>query len=266
MAVQACELCQREACLYCDSDAAFLCFECDSDVHNANFVVARHLRRVICSACNSLTGSSFSGTTPSLHRVTCLSCSPENKESDSIPCSSSCSSTLSSACISTTETMRFENTRKGVKTNCVTSIPAGLTGDRLQRSGNLRSEGVVLNWCQRLGLDGNLVVQRATRAMALCHGRLALPFRVSLAASFWFGVRLCGDKSVATWQNLRRLEEVSGVPRKVISAVEMKIEHALRSRRLEQQKNMEEGWADSAECSARAARLEYRVKEVKSIV
>ncbi|KAF9676458.1 hypothetical protein SADUNF_Sadunf08G0004100 [Salix dunnii] len=257
MAVQVCELCQREAGLYCDSDAAFLCFECDSDVHNANFVVARHLRRVICSACNSLTGSSFSSATPSLHRVTCLSCSPENKESDSI----SCSSTLSSACISTTETTRFGNTREGVKTDCVTSIPAGFSGGRLKRSRNLRSEGVFLNWCKRLGLDGNLVVQRATRAMALCHGRLALPFRASLAASFWFGVRLCGDKSVATWQNLRRLEEVSGVPSKVISAVEMKIERALRSRRLELQRNMEEGWADSAECSATAARLEYRVKE-----
>jgi hypothetical protein len=40
------------------------------------------------------------------------------------------------------------------------------------------------------------------------------------------------------------------VPRKIISAVEMKIEHALRSSRLELHKNMEEGWADSTDCSA----------------
>ncbi|XP_011033038.1 PREDICTED: B-box zinc finger protein 32-like [Populus euphratica] len=250
MAVKVCELCQREAVLYCDSDAAFLCFECDSNVHNANFVVSRHLRRVICSACNSLTGSSITGTAPSLRRVTCLSCSPENKELDSISCSSSCSSTLSSACISTTETTRFENTRKDDLTSCVTNIPARFSGSRLKRSRNLRSECVFVNWCQRLGLNGNLVVKRASRAMALCFGGLVLPFRVRLAASFWFGVRSCGDKSVTTWQDLRRLEEVSGVPRKMISAVEMKIKHALRSRRLELHKNMEEGWADSTDCSA----------------
>jgi hypothetical protein len=83
--------------------------------------------------------------------------------------------------------------------------------------------------------------------MALCSGRLALPFRVSLAASFWFGLRKCGDKSVTTWENLRRLEEVSGVlPNKPIVTVEMKIEQALRSKRLQLQKEMEEGWA---ECS-----------------
>ncbi|KAJ6428633.1 hypothetical protein OIU84_020329 [Salix udensis] len=203
MAVQACELCQREACLYCDSDAAFLCFECDSDVHNANFVVARHLRRVICSRLQFSHRKFRFPAQP--HLFTVSPASPARRKTKN-------------------------------RTPSPALLPAlvlyRLTGDRLKRSGNLRSEGVFLNWCKRLGLDGDLVVQRATRAMALCHGRLALPFRVSLAASFWFGVRLCGDKSVATWQNLRRLEEVSGVPRKVISAVEMKIEHALRKQEI----------------------------------
>lgn len=248
MAVKVCELCKGEAGVYCDSDAAFLCFDCDSNVHNANFLVARHIRRVICSGCGSITGNPFSGDTPSLNRVTCSSCSPGNKELDSISCSSS--STLSSACISSTETTRFENTRKGVKTtsssSSVRNIPGRSLRDRLKRSRNLRSEGVFVNWCKRLGLNGSLVVQRATRAMALCFGRLALPFRVSLAASFWFGLRLCGDKSATTWENLRRLEEVSGVPNKLIVTVEMKIEQALRSKRLQLQKKMEEGWA---ECS-----------------
>jgi hypothetical protein len=63
----------------------------------------------------------------------------------------------------------------------VKNIPGRSLRDRLKRSRNLRSEGVFVNWCKRLGLNGNLVVQRATRAMALCFGRLALPFRVSLA-------------------------------------------------------------------------------------
>ncbi|KAJ6433162.1 hypothetical protein OIU84_020226 [Salix udensis] len=242
MAVKVCELCKREADVYCDSDAAYLCFDCDSNVHDANFLVARHLRRVICSGCGSSTGNSFSGATPSLSRATCLSCSPGDKELDSISYSFSSSSTLSSDdCISSTETTRSENTRKGVKTtsssSSVKNIPAR----------NLRPEGVFVNWCKRLGLNSNLVVQRATRAMALCFGRLGLPFRVSSAAAFWFGVRLCGDKSAATLQNLRRLEEASGVPCKLIVTVEMKIEQALRSKRLQLQKKMEEGWA---ECSA----------------
>ncbi|CAK7323737.1 unnamed protein product [Dovyalis caffra] len=249
MAAEVCELCRREADVFCDSDAAFLCFDCDSNVHDANFLVARHLRRVICSGCKSVTGNSFSGTTPSLRHVTCFSCSPENKELDSISCSSS--STLSSACISSTEktASRFEDGRKRAKTisfRSVTDIPARSRGDKLKRSRNLRSEGVFTSWCKRLGLNGNLVVQRATQAMALCFGRLASPFRVSLAASFWFGVRLSGDKSAATSQNLRRLEEISGVPCKLIVTVEMKIEQALRSRRLQPQKNMEEGSAESS--------------------
>ncbi|KAB5539176.1 hypothetical protein DKX38_016709 [Salix brachista] len=241
MAVKVCELCKREADVYCDSDAAYLCFDCDSNVHDANFLVARHLRRVICSGCGSSTGNSFSGSTPSLSRATCLSCSPGNKELDSISHSFSSSSTLSSDCISSTETTRSENTIKGVKTASSSSSAKNIPVR------NLRPEGVFVNWCKRLGLNSNLVVQRATRAMALCFGRLALPFRVSLAAAFWFGVRLCGDKSAATLQNLRRLEEASGVPSKLIVTVEMKIEQALRSKRLQLQKEMEEGWA---ECSA----------------
>jgi len=215
-----------------------------------SLLLAIYIRRVICSGCGSITGNPFSGATPSLSLVTCFSCSPGNKELDSISSSSSSSSTLSSACISSTETTRFENTRKGVKTTSSSSSVKNILGrslrDRLKRSRNLRSEGVFVNWCKRLGLNGNLVVQRASRAMALCFGRLASPFRVSLAASFWFGLRLCGDKSVTTWENLRRLEEVSGVPNKPIVTVEMKIEQALRSKRLQLQKKMEEGWA---ECS-----------------
>uniref|UniRef100_A0A2P2R0T3 Secreted protein n=1 Tax=Rhizophora mucronata TaxID=61149 RepID=A0A2P2R0T3_RHIMU len=70
-----------------------------------------------------------------------------------------------------------------------------------------------------------------------------LPLRVSLAASFWFGVRLCGAKSVSTWQNLRRLEELSGVPAKLIAAVELKLERV--SRVGTARPDTKEGWAES---------------------
>ncbi|WRX26444.1 B-box-type zinc finger - like 10 [Theobroma cacao] len=43
-----CELCQEEAFVYCLADAAFLCWQCDDKVHQANFLVARHLHLSGC--------------------------------------------------------------------------------------------------------------------------------------------------------------------------------------------------------------------------
>nr|GEU65723.1 hypothetical protein [Tanacetum cinerariifolium] len=40
-----CDLCHKQQpCIYCSSDSAFLCFDCDLHVHSANFLVARHIR------------------------------------------------------------------------------------------------------------------------------------------------------------------------------------------------------------------------------
>ncbi|EOA17683.1 hypothetical protein CARUB_v10006054mg [Capsella rubella] len=50
-----CELCGKDAAVYCEADAAFLCMKCDTWVHSANFLARRHLRSVICSSCRKLT-------------------------------------------------------------------------------------------------------------------------------------------------------------------------------------------------------------------
>ncbi|KAI3736233.1 hypothetical protein L6452_15771 [Arctium lappa] len=56
-----CELCKSIARIYCDSDSASLCWSCDSKVHSANFLVARHSRSLLCQICQSPTPWSASG-------------------------------------------------------------------------------------------------------------------------------------------------------------------------------------------------------------
>ncbi|XP_010520886.1 PREDICTED: zinc finger protein CONSTANS-LIKE 9-like [Tarenaya hassleriana] len=50
-----CELCGGGARMYCESDQASLCWDCDHKVHGANFLVAKHTRFLLCSSCQSLT-------------------------------------------------------------------------------------------------------------------------------------------------------------------------------------------------------------------
>lgn len=56
-----CELCKLQATTYCESDQASLCWDCDSKVHGANFLVARHSRTLLCNVCHSLTPWKASG-------------------------------------------------------------------------------------------------------------------------------------------------------------------------------------------------------------
>ncbi|KAE8654811.1 structural maintenance of chromosomes protein 4-like isoform X3 [Hibiscus syriacus] len=53
--MKSCELCKLAATTYCESDQASLCWDCDAVVHGANFLVARHVRLLLCHACQSLT-------------------------------------------------------------------------------------------------------------------------------------------------------------------------------------------------------------------
>lgn len=50
-----CDLCEGVARMYCESDQASLCWHCDAKVHGANFLVAKHARCLLCSACQSPT-------------------------------------------------------------------------------------------------------------------------------------------------------------------------------------------------------------------
>ncbi|KAK6149828.1 hypothetical protein DH2020_017353 [Rehmannia glutinosa] len=59
-----CELCEKVARMYCNSDQASLCWDCDSRVHAANFLVSKHIRTLLCHACQSPT--SWTGSGPKL--------------------------------------------------------------------------------------------------------------------------------------------------------------------------------------------------------
>ncbi|XWS68547.1 hypothetical protein CRYUN_Cryun04dG0099500 [Craigia yunnanensis] len=53
--MKSCELCKLAARTNCESDQASLCWDCDAKVHGANFLVARHVRCLLCHSCQSLT-------------------------------------------------------------------------------------------------------------------------------------------------------------------------------------------------------------------
>ncbi|CAL1352755.1 unnamed protein product [Linum trigynum] len=71
-----CELCQAGggARVFCESDQASLCWDCDEKVHGANFLVAKHSRILLCHVCHFPTPWTASG--PKLgHTVSfCDSC------------------------------------------------------------------------------------------------------------------------------------------------------------------------------------------------
>ncbi|KZV27229.1 hypothetical protein F511_04682 [Dorcoceras hygrometricum] len=61
MSNKACELCSKPARMFCESDQARLCWDCDEKVHAANFLVAKHCRTLLCHACASPTSWKAAG-------------------------------------------------------------------------------------------------------------------------------------------------------------------------------------------------------------
>lgn len=212
---RSCELCGGAAALYCEADAAFLCFRCDRRVHSANFLVARHLRRLTCPACLSsgddpalvLTGPG-AGSDPI--RPLCRLCCPDPSMS-------------ASSCVSTADS------------------------DSLRpRSAAVR---VFERWGEAMGVRRCADV--AARAMgAACGGGMAaaLPMRAAMAAAMWFAVRVCCDRGTCEGMLMRRLERCSGVPRRLIVFYEARIARAVGRwrRRRQAVASAEEGWG---ECS-----------------
>ncbi|PKA67063.1 Zinc finger protein CONSTANS-LIKE 4 [Apostasia shenzhenica] len=103
-----CELCDREASLYCEADAAFLCWACDAQVHGANFLVARHVRAISCSGCGEMAAGNVNGPGSAPIRALCRSCSSDLLS----PASPGTSSSSSSSCISTAESSSTESKRR----------------------------------------------------------------------------------------------------------------------------------------------------------
>ena len=265
---RSCELCDGEASLYCPSDSAFLCWNCDAKVHQANFLVARHVRRTVCSLCKSLTGNRISGPGSRLiHRI-CRSCSPVDDLNHGL------SSSSSSACISNAEScskspkkIDFDRlkTERAVSSSSISTgnsnFPVMLaTEAETQRSRQiptslLRSKavGILVNWCRKLGLGGHCAVAVPVVPKGLgvlgwiaCEGRV-LPLRVRLAVWLWWSLRWrgCGYRSASTYQVLKRLEEISGVPAKLILAAAYKLSRVFHKRRSPSHPP-QEAWAESS--------------------
>ncbi|CAK9146086.1 unnamed protein product [Ilex paraguariensis] len=257
-----CELCSGEAALYCSSDSAFLCWNCDTKVHEHNFLVARHFRRTICSVCKNFAGDRISGVGIRPYRAICQSCLPDSP-GDELE-----SSYSSSVCISSTEScatppkkIKFDSKVSGEHlkasvrfsgevtsgTTMKSEVTTKVIRSRRQSNVDSKAEGIFGTWCRKLGLGGDVdVVKMSSDAFGVFSEKLTvLPFRVRLAASLWFCLKLCGDRSASTWQVLKRLEEISGVPAKLILAAESKLARVLKVRKPRRHEE-EEGWA---ECS-----------------
>ncbi|KAF6155638.1 hypothetical protein GIB67_034733 [Kingdonia uniflora] len=225
-----CELCNGEASLYCISDSAFLCGKCDSRVHNANFLVARHVRRTICSMCNIFDGNLISGVGSQSLRPICRSCSSESDEDSA---SSTCISNADSVTVSKKKNVRKPNKKLSLRS--VTDIsgnqarfPVNLAIRKRPRTLTMvqaKAEMVLVHWCKKLGLN-SICFRFALHAFFMCSN--TLPFRVSLASSLWFSLKLLHSASMS--QYLKMLEAISGVPAKLILLVELKISGSITLR------------------------------------
>ncbi|CAH8383137.1 unnamed protein product [Eruca vesicaria subsp. sativa] len=220
--VKLCELCGAEAHLHCDADSAFLCRSCDVKFHASNFLFSRHVRRIICPDCNSLTRDEISGhLSPWPPRVTC-SCRGTSSSSASSCCSSLDLISTSELSSSTTrKTMVREKRAKAV------------------------AEGIFVNWCDELGLNRDsrtAVVSLASFALAVGKSRSART-KVVLAAAFWFGVR--NSRKAMTWQSVKKVEDITGVAAGVIRAIEGKLARAVTLQVRRCRVDSEEGWDEN---------------------
>ncbi|CAL9079228.1 unnamed protein product [Musa textilis] len=229
---QACELCGCEAAIFCQPDAAFLCWACDASVHRANFLVARHVRWVACGACHSLDSARrVSGPAPRLVRFLCASCDPDHSPpSPSHPTASS----YSGSCLSTSESTAAPPAEKP-------AAARRATAKKRRRVVDERVEWFLLDWSRRMGLRSRRPCAEASaRVVAACEElTAALPLRVSLATALWLAIKFCEDEASSARGRgaaLRRLEACSGVPARLILAAESRIAGCVRVAK--------EGWAE----------------------
>ncbi|CAN4098056.1 unnamed protein product [Withania somnifera] len=236
-----CELCNDRAAIFCPSDSAFLCFHCDAKVHQANFLVARHLRLTLCSHCNSLTESRFLPCSP--RPALCTSCSRNCSADSHLPSLSSSSSTQSSG---TTQRNTSSSHRKQLLDSSTGEVNSAGCEFVRYASVKLRNPkaaiGLFMHWCAKLPMYGEEdTVPKAFGALRICFGRFkTLPVRVGLAACLWFGLTSNDDGLKSTWRYLKRLEEISGVPAKLILTTELKLRRIVKANNQRRLQGMEE--------------------------
>ncbi|KAL3017486.1 hypothetical protein AAZX31_06G281400 [Glycine max] len=78
-----CELCKVPARIFCESDQASLCWDCDAKVHSANFLVARHARTLLCRTCRSPTPWKASGASLASAVSVCDRCAASEEPEES---------------------------------------------------------------------------------------------------------------------------------------------------------------------------------------
>ncbi|CAA7408250.1 unnamed protein product [Spirodela intermedia] len=249
---RACELCEGEAAVHCESDSAFLCWACDAAVHGANFLVARHRRRSRCPECGTFDVSDqgpLSGATLLPVLFICHSCHSLAQDDASVSDSDSQSSARSSSSLcSSTSSSHVSSAESGAAVTAAEWAKSGRRRRRRAASGELDAmiDVVLANWCRRLGLEGGAAAA-ASHALLMGTRRMpALPLRVIMATAVWFAARLrfsTGGSRRGAAALLRLLEECSGVPVKLISMGEAKLSRALRRCHVAEDT---EGWA---ECS-----------------
>lgn len=77
-----CDLCCVAAArVLCESDDAALCWGCDAAVHGANFLVARHVRVLMCRVCLDRTAWLASGARVGPAASLCCRCSEREEHS-----------------------------------------------------------------------------------------------------------------------------------------------------------------------------------------
>lgn len=301
-----CELCCNDAALHCQADSASLCYKCDANVHGVNFLVARHVRVVLCSGCYHHTERNVSGATPNADQSFCCACC----KSQDIEQTSLCNSTAESAFAGPLSAVSSEhskgldvgidcslfhgsrfgegnlkacsregdNQRTGAAERSEVSINAWSYNDGVSTTSSLgnsqtvdnkpqveshnketgllhrRSGPRVLNaemkveivfrkWFRHLNLRNPSTVPLAMDLMEKGLQKLGAlsrqKIKICLAASFWLAATLCEKQNHLP--PVKRLEECSGIPSKLILLAESRLGRILRL------KMQEEG---SAECSS----------------
>ncbi|KAL9660136.1 hypothetical protein QQ045_024947 [Rhodiola kirilowii] len=235
MMIRVCELCgEEEAAFYCRSDVAFLCCKCDARVHEMNFLSARHVRQPICRGCKEImTGDyiSGSGLRNGVWFALCNSCSAQRQDDGETSLSSS------SSCISSTNCSSHEKLRMGSnKPDLVTKPRKKVVGARVR--------ALFESWCRKIGVaDIEVVVAVASRIFVAAWDGSATG--LWFAASLWLSLRV---RRMASFEKMRRLVEVSGVPERMISVAQARIAgRMLKDRKILRGGGdvVEEGWAES---------------------
>ena len=93
---KSCESCLLEkALIFCQADSAFLCPNCDANIHGANNIISRHRRQWMCVVCEQAPAVVMCN--PDMATL-CIAC---DEDVHSLACVAACMS-ASSSCLSPT--------------------------------------------------------------------------------------------------------------------------------------------------------------------